>query len=281
MSLVLTPAQGALLAAAAEAAFDAKSPRDCRLDAVVSAEWQLVGLLYARNAVFTAERVLGLGDVVCFGFVVRHRSLGNYVVATRGTKLPPEWIEDFKCFPVHHPLGGFVEQGFWDLYRSMTFSPLAPTDTIVTAARGIIEMLHDSSAHITFLGHSLGAPLATYLALDVAAALGAARASNVAAMLYASPKPGDGHFAHVFDTTIGRDNYIVYDHSRDIVPDAPPSLPWGLGYQPLPNLITLKPSSNPKVVIKNDLVCNHSALSYAAMLGANIPSGSCFERSPT
>jgi triacylglycerol lipase len=194
----------------------------------------------------------------------------------RGTELPVEWAEDMDALFAAHPLGGLVEHGFWSIYRSMTFQPLplAPQPAVITAARGIIDMLHDSGASVTVIGHSLGAPLAAYLALDLAAALGS---GNVGALLYACPKPGDGVFGHHFDTTVGHDNYAVFNYLRDVVPRLPLGLPFGLGFQALPNVNIIRPSTG-KANIRDNIVCNHSALSYAALLGATVtPSNTCIQ----
>lgn len=279
MSLTITPAQGALLAASAETMFNPAAPLNVALEVAVNAEWEHVGTLVARNALFGAQR-LGLGDAVFFGLVARHRERGDYAVLIRGTEQRIEWLEDAEALFEPHPLGGLVEQGFWSIYRSMTFSPLAPQPQLLTAAAGIIQMIEDSGATITVIGHSLGAPLAAYLALDLAAALGTTRTGTVNALMYACPKPGDGTFGHTFDTTVGHENYAVFNWIRDVVPRLPLGLPFGLGFQSLPNVTHIKPSTG-KARIADGLYCNHSALSYAALLGGTTvtPSNPCIEGS--
>ena len=272
--MILTPAAGALFAAAAEAIFDPATPLKCELPAWIATDYEHVGTLFARNALFGTQR-LGLGAPVYFGFVARHRHLGYYAVAIRGTELPKEWIEDAEAAFVLHPLGGLVHLGFFSLYGSMTLSlvGIEPLHN-VAAAPALLELMEKEPGPVTFIGHSLGGPLATYFALDVSAA---APPWNVSAQLYASPKPGDALFAHAFDAKVGHDNYIVHNYIRDRVPHLPPDLFFGLGFHSLLNINLITPATA-KAQIADDVRCNHIASSYAAMLGATVPSGSpCIE----
>lgn len=274
MNLLNKPAQAAKIAAAAEALYDsAPGYQVAGLPSQLSEDWEYLGSIYARNALFIGKQIQ-VGEPVWFGFVAKYKgdpsdAIDHYVVAFRGTHARIEWLEDAAAVLVPHPVSGLVEHGFWGLYTTATFGNRP-------AAVGILEMLGTQGPKprtVTFVGHSLGAPLATYLARDVAAASQhqSPNLTLVQAALFASPKPGDAHFALDFDKLIGHDNYAVYNYLRDVVPRLPPGLPFGLGFQNLANVVVIKPSDG-KAKIADNIVCNHSAESYAALLGATVPS---------
>jgi hypothetical protein len=105
-------------------------------------------------------------------------------------------------------------------------------------------------------GHSLGAPLATYLTLDLARGpLG----GNVSGCYFASPHPGNAAFATVFDKIVGQ-NYVVYNYVLDLVPRVPP-----LGYSALPRVRVIMPGTA-QADITFDIGCNHHVVCYLAML---------------
>jgi triacylglycerol lipase len=244
-------ARCALLARAAEVMTDFGDTPD--LDASVAADWELVGYLTAQNALFGAQHI-GLGDRCYFGFVARSKeSPWRYAAVIRGTETTIEWLENAEAVFAIGP-HGCVAVGFWSIYASLCWAS-RPAASALTEFSGCKEMI--------VIGHSLGAALATYLMADLKSN---APPFVVTGALFASPKPGDGNYAHWVDAIVGRDNYAVYNYSRDLVPRLPFSLPFGLGFQPLPNVIWLTPSMAPDVKVGNDLSSAHNALTYAALL---------------
>ncbi len=266
----ILPADGAIMAACAEAMHDAgvaNPPLDSRL----TSSWSIIGYLTALDALFGAQD-LNLGDRVYYGFVAQSLvDSMQYVAVIRGTESPVEWLEDFDAILVRTPPVGSVSHGFWAIYASMRMeNMLTPAGNHMLAAQAINERLPEGSS-VTVIGHSLGAALGTYLMTDIARIPYAAgqREITVGGMLFASPKPGDEDFARDVDATVGVLNYTVHNYIRDVVVHMPPSLPFGIGFQPLANIDWIKPSQA-HVTIDDNIVCNHAALSYAALLGADV-----------
>jgi triacylglycerol lipase len=258
-SFPMTPARAALFAGMAEDMADGSlAPA---LDSRIALEWALVGHLIASDATLL-QQFFGVSTPVYFGFVARStEDPSQHIAVVRGTdsKSATEWLEDCDAVPVMGPIKGRVAHGFWRLYSSMTFNGQP-------AALGIDAAVLARST-MTFIGHSLGGPLATYLMLDYGRRRN--RGGTARGMLFASPKPGDAAFAECVDAIVGPKNYKVYNYLRDIVPHMPPSQ---LGYRSLTNEELIRPFSA-RVQIKNDPLCNHHATSYAAMLGAVLSNG--------
>ena len=275
MNLLNNPARAAQIAACAEAqgANVLTLAQYGTIHPQLDADWEHIAPIYARNALFIGAQIQ-VGDPVWFGFVAKYKgatddAVDHYIVAFRGTHQRIEWLEDAAMMLVPHPVSGLVEHGFWGLYTTATCNNLP-------AAVGVLELLGPPAARprtVTCIGHSLGAPLATYLARDLAAACEHMPHNQtlVQAALFASPKPGDAHFALDFDKLIGHDNYRVWNYLRDVVPRLPPSLPFGLGFQNLANVVVIRPSDSTTKIADN-IVSNHRAESYAALLGAPAPS---------
>lgn len=234
-------AQYALLVDLAERSCAGRVPRDGDKPPVaLPAGWTLVGFVTGDDhGVITATEIY-------FGFLIRDAA-GRYVLVIRGTERFLEWVEDGEFGMVEHPLGGRVEVGFWSIYGSLRYEG-AP---IVTGLAGVVE---GSKSPITIVGHSLGAPLATYLTLDLEQA-GAA----VALRAFASPKPGDARFAAVFDLAVF--DYLVTNYELDLVPRLPL-------LDDFISLIKLRKvtKAGAKAKIGSGLGCRHHVTSYAAML---------------
>ena len=207
-----------------------------------------------------------LETIVCYGTIVR-RGPTEVVVAIRGTDGFAEWIEDgeFPAVPYAPgtllPLGApgrTVEQGFWGIYRSLTLSDLHGT-TVGALAENIPALLGPNDT-VVLSGHSLGAPLATYLTLDlVRGPLG----QRVSSCYFASPHPGDLAFATLFDQSVN--DYIVYNYLLDIVPRVPPT---ELGYSSLLKKQVIEPATA-DAEITFGIGCNHHVVCYLAMLDYN------------
>lgn len=215
-------------------------------------EWSIRGYLIGQDALLRRNGLLQKGPLqlgvrVCYGFLAESRSVpGFFVIVIRGTATPIEWFEDAQFAQVPHPVAGKVEVGFWGLYQTLQMDGL-PAARAIAAAIG--------KGTITVVGHSLGAALATYLALDLAVALGA----RVSARIFASPRPGNADFAAAFHDHLT--DYVVYANELDLVP----RVPFGLGYCPVPNVTALIPGAV-QARIRLGLECAHHILCYCAML---------------
>lgn len=204
-----------------------------------------------------------LESQVCYGTVVR-RSPTEVVVAVRGTDGFVEWVEDGEFLLVPYapsislPVGtkgGNVEQGFFGIYRSLSLTD--STGTVIGPLAGSLPSILEPGDNVVVSGHSLGAPLATYLTLDLVRGTLGQRASGC---YFASPHPGDQEFAQLFDQSI-RD-YIVYNYLLDIVPRVPPT---EVGYCALPKLKVLQPDTV-QAEVTFGIGCNHHIICYLAML---------------
>lgn len=247
-------ARFAIVAAAAEDMYQS-APQSLRPDAdarVASAGLKISSYITAVDQLldFGAQRVY-------YGFVAAD-SVGGTVVVIRGTERPIEWAKDAEGAKRPHPVAGEVHMGFWDIYQSMRLLPPAGSDEQPLAAG--IEAVVASGAPLLVCGHSLGSPLATYAAFDLATL----RMFKVAARLFASPRPGDAAFSAAASAALP--DHASYAYEPDIVP----KVPFGFGYSPLANLIELP--RNP--AIRDNPGSNHHAVNYAWLLDpAAVPGG--------
>ncbi len=228
---------------------------------IAAAGWSIVAYLTAQDALFPgkdqAERKLALRpERVFFGFVAQNVSDPTlFVAAIRGTDGIVEWAIDAEFALVPHPSHpeAKVEQGFWDIYRTMSLAdPISDVTTHQDAADGVAQLVGAGS--IVVAGHSLGAALATYFAEDLAERLGA----RACACLFASPQTGDAAWARLVDAGVG--GYRLYNYVLDVVTHVPP-----LGYAALPRATVLQPSTA-EAGVKLDIACNHHLLCYLAMI---------------
>lgn len=225
---------------------------------------QIVGYLYGKDTL-VPDHVGGplqmLDVTTCYGIIV-HRD-NELVVAIRGTDGILEWIEDAEFLhkaycpknPIPAAIDATVEQGFWGIYETLEFAD--QDGKVVGSATEIIAQLGQTVDGVVVAGHSLGAPLATYLTLDLARSdLG----DKVRGCYFASPHPGNAAFGTFFHDNVA--NYVVYNYVMDIVPRVPPTL---LGYQSLPNRRVITPTAA-KADVTFDVGCNHHVVCYLAML---------------
>jgi triacylglycerol lipase len=215
---------------------------------------------------FTPGPLVALGHQVCYGTVVR-RPPNEVVVAIRGTDGFVEWIEDGEfpqipyrpALPLPEPAPpATVEQGFWGIYSSLRLTDAAGTTLGELAATLPTIIGPDDS--VVVAGHSLGAPLATYLTLDL---IRGSMGQRVSGCYFASPHPGNTAFATFFDQTV-RD-YKVFNYLLDIVPRVPPT---EIGYSSLPKLQVILPATA-QADIRFSIGCNHHVVCYLAMLDYN------------
>ena len=185
----------------------------------------------------------------------------DVVVAVRGTSTIWEWLQDckflYKPF-ANVPGAPLTEDGFTDMYLSFSFTN-PPAAGAVTFIAGLIGML-PPKARVTVVGHSLGAALATLLALDLAV-----HSTELPVNLYtlASPRVGDPSFARLFDHIVP--NAFRVANRIDVVPKVPPPLM----YLHVGDETELVPDGT----LRFDLACEHHLTSYFHMLGGlTVPS---------
>ena len=149
---------------------------------------------------FSPGPLTALGHMVCYGTVIR-RSNTEVAVSLRGTDGFVEWAEDGQFLPIpynpHVPLPGgspvpLVEQGFWRIYGTLQLAD--PAGALLGSLASALPALLKPTDQVVIAGHSLGAPLATYLILDL---LRGSFGGRVSGCLFASPHPGNAAFAHI------------------------------------------------------------------------------------
>lgn len=192
-----------------------------------------------------------LGKVVSFGFTARSAS-GEFVAVIRGTDSIWDWIHDasFLMLPCAiDKATGMTEDGFSSVYRSLRTARSGG----MAVASAIGSALADGGAtSVTVTGHSLGAALATLLALDVALNT---PCKNPTSYTYASPRVGDHIFASSYNSVVPYTYRIA--NRQDIVPQVPPILP--LPYEHPNTVYELNP---PQGKVFATLPCMHALTSY-------------------
>lgn len=252
------------------------------IDARLTAAWAVHGVLVGTDSLWRKGAKMALADrTVFYGWLLASRGdPTSYLCVIRGTATPEEWWEDAEAEPISRPgLPGKVERGFRELYESLVLRrPGSLTDMpLVTALCNLV-----GSGRVLVAGHSLGAALASFVALDLAdpSRLG----KRVSARLIASPRPGDGLFAQYAGNRIT--DCVGYRSPRDLVCD----VPFGFGYCALPATIEL-PADPPGYVISDDPAAQHHVLSYMTRLTGSLdpswtlpcdePYLACIRRSPS
>jgi triacylglycerol lipase len=240
-------AQLALLCLAAEGVGPIRMPAMGGPPAPVG--YELIGWVTGWDALF--EGWLNLDPHLTFyGWLLRKGAW--HTVVLRGTQSFAEWAIDATVLPrTAHPIQGEVESGFWSLYQTLGLRLAGGTELPLVS--GVAAQV--AAGPLTVTGHSLGAALATYLTLELAALIRTVRGRFIA-----SPHPGNGDFAAGFAARV-RD-YAAFAYADDVVP----RVPLALGYQPLDNLVTLPP--NPRV--KHTVACQHHAGVYAWLLDGSV-----------
>ncbi len=216
--------------------------------------WKIAGYLTASDALLFPQKAIDFGDDVCYGFLAQSISDPTcFAVAIRGTGDLLEWIEDAEFLPARHPEAGTVESGFWSIYESLTYR--SGDNPPVRAVQGIAAAV--GGGRVTVLGHSLGAPLATYLSFDLGSS--ALLGDRVSAALFASPRPGNDQFVRAFDARVP--NYQLWNYELDVVPH----VPRGSDYADLPRVNWIGIGYS-QAAISFSIACHHRLLSYCAML---------------
>ncbi len=211
------------------------------------------------------------GDVRSFGFLALSAS-GELVACLRGTATILEWIHDGACLLVPSPIPGskgLTEDGFTSIYKSLRVGK-AVTSALVREAIG--KRLADGGVTaVTICGHSLGAALATLVALDTALHT---PCKDPSLYTFASPRVGNPLFAEALDAAVPRSYRIA--NRQDLVTHLPPMLPL-----PYEHVNTKYELNSPRGAIRPTIACMHHLTSYiwlmeqACGVAGNPPSGDC------
>ncbi|KAL6842667.1 hypothetical protein ACP4OV_027511 [Aristida adscensionis] len=175
----------------------------------------------------------------------------DIVVAWRGTQRALEWVADLKlalasAAGILGPEGAdgsdpSVHRGYLSLYTSADegskLSKQSARMQVLTEIARLMEKYKDEETSITVVGHSLGATLATLNAVDIVAngynkppgsGSGSGdgdgdggRASSVTAVVFGSPRTGDGAFRDVFHRLPGL-RMLRVRNKPDRIPHYPP-----------------------------------------------------------
>jgi hypothetical protein len=191
------------------------------------------------------------GETVTYGYLASSAA-GELVAVIRGTDTVLEWLHDFSFLFVPDPIhagGGLTEDGFTAIYRSLRAGADPNSPSAIAAITGLVGSQEISS--ITVTGHSLGAALATLLALDVGLNSGIGGQATTS-YTFASPKVGELFFHHTYDSVVP-DTYRVYNR-QDLVPQAPL-----FPYEHVGNGLELDPPFNS---VNSTLACWHSLDTY-------------------
>lgn len=199
-----------------------------------------------------------------YGFIAQQQQdPGTIIIVFRGTQGWKEWWADlhFDLVPFEDGDHGNVEEGFYDIYRTIRFN------TPGTAGKGILltEAIRNKTLFPNFgdtplniAGHSLGGALATLCAADY---MLTSPHVSPSVFTYASPKVGDADFVGYFNSAIS-DSYRVFNE-WDIVP----AFPARAAYVPVKGGIEINSHDNPH--ISESLPCCHALGTYLCMLGAD------------
>jgi predicted lipase len=201
----------------------------------------------------------GVPDYQVFGYVAQKGS--DVIVAIRGAQGVLEWIMSAMFSPVTFPFlhAGRTEQGFTNFYSTLRTGPDASEPRVIDAIRSLVSGRTMNTLRIT--AHSLGAALATMLAIDVAA-----NAVFATPMVYTfgSPKVGDKQFAGTYDTLVPTSWRIA--NRNDVVP----LLPLFSGYVHVDAEIPINSDDRTRPTIP----CWHALLTYLNTLDTSVPLGS-------
>lgn len=232
-----------------------------KLSTYVEKDYILAGYITANDSILNINRDM------YYGFVLQSKvNPKSYTVAIRGTADYIEFMINMNVFyhKTKHKFQGNVESGFYSIYNTMKYIPVeyGYTESLVNA---LGELMRDD-CHLTIVGHSLGAALGTYLALDLCVLykLG----NRLTTCLLASPRVGDKEFVQYFQDNVPR--YEVFNFCNDIVPNVPPKF---LGYSSLKHINVFDDSEVQITKLFGFIprvLCNHHSITYAALLDSDI-----------
>lgn len=201
-------------------------------------------------------------NLVSFGYVLQDKN-NDVVISVRGTEGIWEWIHDAEFLYTKCPClagAGETDDGFTVIYNSLRVDAATDAPRIINAL--LTLPFRKPVGSLTICGHSLGAALATLLALDIGAN---SSYESPTVYTYASPRTGDPLFAATYNVIVP--NTFRIANRVDIVPKLPlpPMYEHVLGLCEL-NPITLGPP--PQVLVKLEFTCQHILTTYLYLLSS-------------
>jgi predicted lipase len=149
---------------------------------------------------------------VYWGYVLTSPS--HHVLVLRGTQRGYEWFQTLRANQVEAKdvsglsFTGSIHEGFSTIYSHLS-------GAVIKAARTL-----DPARPLYVAGHSLGSPLASLAALDIAQKIPTLR-HNLRLYTYAGPRLGNPAFAEAFSRLLPNSYRIV--NLADLVPSLPPT----------------------------------------------------------
>jgi hypothetical protein len=191
-----------------------------------------------------------------FGLAVESKAEQHLLIAIRGTDTFMEWIVEAEFVPRQFPAvpdAGLVEDGFCSVYSSLRCS---------TTGCDVLSLVRQSApgTKVTVAGHSLGAAVATLLALEIAVTL---PATDLTLYTFASPRVGDATFAAFCDARLPM--HFRIENRPDLVPHVPPL------YRSTGTLIEVDSTTYPAV--GQSVSCYHTLRTYLWLLNQSSPWG--------
>lgn len=206
-----------LFATAAEAQYDSSVAMDalyyCKAaycDASAIADWSCAAC--SDHPSFTNVNVYHNTSIDSQGFSGYDANSNTIIVAFRGSSNIPNWFNNLDFIKTPYPVaacGCEVHQGFWQEYLSMSASVLQDVAALVQSY---------PSAGIVVTGHSLGAAVSIFAALDIANQISP---SGVTVYNFGQPRVGDPAFAGYAASVLPLHKQFRVTHSRDPVPHLP------------------------------------------------------------
>ena len=145
-----------------------------------------------------------------FGIVAYNAQTNMIVCSFRGSANINNWIAniDFLQTPYKQVAGAQVHRGFFGAYQGMS-------SQVIGAVRSLLA--EHPNASLLFTGHSLGAALATFAAVDVKEELN----PKGQAYFYTFGSPRTGNVAFTDYVAAQYPNYFRVVHAADTVPHLP------------------------------------------------------------
>lgn len=143
------------------------------------------------------------------GWILKYRDTRNLIVTCRGTDSFNDVVYNASFFLTDFPGvgGGKVHTGFWRHYQ----------DVRESLREKVAQHALEDCDSITFVGHSLGASICVFAALDCV--MGRFADKKVRCITIGAPKIGDRQFCKVFKERVPDTYRIVNPY--DIVPKLP------------------------------------------------------------
>lgn len=139
-----------------------------------------------------------------FGAVIQNHKDQTYWILLRGSKFYRDWLADARQHQEPYDCGGHVHAGFLTVLKTIRFATLK---SLPEASR---------TCRVLVTGHSLGAAVATLLALFLKKERPLA---DVSLMTSACPRVGDEAFCELMDAQVP--SHVTLRNDADLVPTIP------------------------------------------------------------